>query len=151
MFEDDPPPLPSTPCVETSCDSTFADLSDHDRFTAVADDDYDGNDAEFRPHMSAVLQVESDSELVYLETITPHTESAKVCGTLDCAQNLVTGNLPHDDSDGQQNPSFSSLQSPPSQFAQISKLRDLSPEIPDSPEDSDVIKSVMAHSVQVCF
>ncbi|VDM08808.1 unnamed protein product [Wuchereria bancrofti] len=149
MFEDDPPPLPPATCIETLCDGTFADLSDRNRFTAVADDDYNGNDAEFRLHMSAVLQTKTDSELVNCETALPHTEFIEASETADRAHNLVTETLLHSNYDGKQNPLSSSLRSRSPQFARCSKLQHSSPEILSCPEESDVVKSfVTAHFVK---
>ncbi|CAG9539301.1 unnamed protein product [Cercopithifilaria johnstoni] len=147
MFEDDPPPLPSAPSVEISCDSTFADLNDHNRFTAVADGDYDGNNAEFCLHMSAILQNESDSEFVNPEMAKLQNESVKAIKIPDRAQNLIK-TLPHNDSDGEQNLPSPSLQSRSPQFAQFSKPEGSPPEISGLPEDLDVKSSVMAHSVE---
>uniref|UniRef100_A0A0R3RYN3 Clathrin_bdg domain-containing protein n=1 Tax=Elaeophora elaphi TaxID=1147741 RepID=A0A0R3RYN3_9BILA len=151
MFEDDPPPLPSAPSIETSCDNIFTDLSDQNRFTAVADDDYDGDDAGFSSHMSAVFQTltESDSEFVNSELGVPQSESIKAFEIPDRAQNFFTKTLPRNDSDGRQNLS-SSLQSRSPQFAQISKPQSSSPEISGCLENLDVItSSITAHSIQV--
>lgn len=41
MFEDGPPPLPSSPPPDSNFDGNFADLNDENRLTAVADDDFD--------------------------------------------------------------------------------------------------------------
>ncbi|KAL3985324.1 hypothetical protein ACH3XW_38160 [Acanthocheilonema viteae] len=149
MFEDDPPPLPSPPPIESSCDNTFADLNDHNRFTAVADDDYDGNNAEFCLHMPVVLQNESDSKFINSQTATPQSESTKASKIPDRSENVVIKILSHNDYDEQQNLSSSSLQSRSSQFAQISEPQDISPDVSGCFGDSDVIKSsFMVHSVQ---
>ncbi|KAK6108173.1 hypothetical protein QQG55_31100 [Brugia pahangi] len=146
MFEDDPPPLPPAACIETSCDATFADLSDRNRFTAVADDDYNGNDA----HMSAVLQTEKDSEFVNCEMALPHTEFIETGETADRAHNLVTETLLHSNYDGKQNPLSSSLRFRSPQFARCSKPQHLSPDILGCTEESDLVKSfVTADFVKV--
>lgn len=140
MFEDDPPPLPSAPSLEISCDSTFTDLNDHNRFTAVADDDFDGNSEEYCLHMPATFRDELDSEFVSTEATATHNESTKAVKTANCA---------HNDSDRQLNLS-SHIQFQSSQFVEISKPQGLSPEISACSEDSIVMKNcVMAHSVQV--
>lgn len=122
MFEDDPPPLPSPPCFETLCSSAFADLSDHNRFTAVADDDCTGNDAEFRSHMSVVHCAESGPDFVNPEIPSPDTESGETKETLNGALKLVTKTAISNDSTGEQNPSPSSLYSR-FQFLQISETQ----------------------------
>lgn len=146
MFEDDPPPFPSAASIEIPSDSTFADLSDHNRFTAVADDDYDGNNTEFCSHISAVLQNESDSEFVSAEAAALRNECTGISKTPDCAKNLVEI-LPYSDFHGQHNRSSFSLQSRSSQLAQISNFQNSSPKILSRREDSDVVESsIMAYS-----
>uniref|UniRef100_A0A8R1TXL5 Aftiphilin clathrin-binding box domain-containing protein n=1 Tax=Onchocerca volvulus TaxID=6282 RepID=A0A8R1TXL5_ONCVO len=150
MFEDDPPPLPAIPSLENSCDGTFADLDDHNRYTAVADDDYNRNDVEFRSHMSAVFRTELDAEFISPEMTTPRTEFTKLDQTPDRAQNVVTKTVLHSDSSEQHKLSFSSLQSQSPQFAQSSKSRSPSSETLCFPEDSDVVSNtITAHPVHV--
>ncbi|VDO26961.1 unnamed protein product [Onchocerca flexuosa] len=150
MFEDDPPPLPAIPSLENTCDGTFADLNDHSRYTAVADDDYNGNDVEFCSHMSAVFRTELNTESVSPEMITPRTESTELNQTPDRAQNLVTKTVLHNDSNEQHKLSSSSSQSQSPQFAQISKSQDPSSEILGFPENLDVVSSTFTtHPVHV--
>ncbi|VDK73926.1 unnamed protein product [Litomosoides sigmodontis] len=134
MFEDDPPPLPSSPSPEISCDSTFTDLNDHNRFTAVADDDFGGNSEEYCSYMPAILRDELDSKFVNPEATAAHNEPTKAIETANYTQN---------DSDEEQDGSSHV------QFVEISKSQDSPSEIPPCFEDSVVKKNcVMAHSVQ---
>ncbi|KAM3717312.1 Aftiphilin [Dirofilaria immitis] len=146
MFEDDPPPLPSTPSIENSCDGTFADLNDQNRYTAVADDDCNGIDAEFCSHMSTVFQTQLDPEFVSSEMPLPCAEFTDANQTLNCAKKIVL----HNEFDEQQKLSSYSLHSQSPQFAQITKSRSSPSETISYLGNLDVINSnVTNHSIHV--